>query len=306
MLGAAFLFVARYRPARREAFAPFVSVIVPVYNEAKVLRDSVRSLLELDYGNYEIIIVNDGSNDATTEVGQALAGYHDGLRSRVRVVLIDKPNGGKASALNAGIQYSRAEFVLCMDGDSQLAPDTITVAVRHFADPAVGAVAGNVKVLNRRRILSRLQALVARSERRTHSVYSDTIRSGGSASTIFIVVLTFLNSNFSIVKVPMVPVTSISTLGRANPAFLAPVAPCVPFDAEGPAGRSGSGEEALQAPPARRHGGDAIERAWARSVLCYGVSSGRRVIAISCWRASPVAACAARRFGPCPLAHQYS
>jgi cellulose synthase/poly-beta-1,6-N-acetylglucosamine synthase-like glycosyltransferase len=82
-----------------------------------------------------------------------------GRRGPVRVSLINKPNGGKASALNAGIQYSRAEFVLCMDGDSHLSPDTLTMAVRHFIDPGVGAVAGNVKVLNRRTLLAKLQAL---------------------------------------------------------------------------------------------------------------------------------------------------
>jgi cellulose synthase/poly-beta-1,6-N-acetylglucosamine synthase-like glycosyltransferase len=77
----------------------------------------------------------------------------------VRVSLINKPNGGKASALNAGIQYSTAEFVLCMDGDSHLSADTLTMAMRHFIDPHVGAVAGNVKVLNRRTMLGTLQAL---------------------------------------------------------------------------------------------------------------------------------------------------
>jgi biofilm PGA synthesis N-glycosyltransferase PgaC len=159
VLGAAFLFVSRYSRQTGQTFAPFVSIIVPLYNEEKILHQSVESLLELDYPSYEIILVNDGSTDRTGEFGAALVGYHEGVRGKVRVVLIDKANGGKSSALNAGIQYSKAEFVLCMDGDSQLTPETIAVSIRHFTDPSVGAVAGNVKVLNRRKWLAKLQAL---------------------------------------------------------------------------------------------------------------------------------------------------
>ncbi len=159
VLGSAFLFVARHPVRVKRDFAPFVSVIVPVYNEAKVLKQSIESLLDLDYANYEIIIVNDGSTDDTAAVGRRFAGRRPGRHGDVRITLIDKPNGGKASALNAGIQYAKSDFVLCMDGDSQLVPETLVLAMRHFLDPAVGAVAGNVKVLNRRRVLSTLQAL---------------------------------------------------------------------------------------------------------------------------------------------------
>jgi cellulose synthase/poly-beta-1,6-N-acetylglucosamine synthase-like glycosyltransferase len=73
--------------------------------------------------------------------------------------VIHKSNGGKASALNMGIAASRTPFVLCMDGDSRLAPDTLRFAMPHFADWRVGAVAGNVKVINRNNLWTRLQAL---------------------------------------------------------------------------------------------------------------------------------------------------
>ncbi len=159
VLGAAFVFVARYTPRVSRPFAPFVSIIIPVYNEDKILEHSILSLLELDYKQYEIIIVDDGSTDATAAVGRTLVGFQDGRYGKVRVSLISKPNGGKSSALNAGIQFSKSEFVLCMDGDSQLTPDTLKLSVRHFLDPGVGAVAGNVKVHNRKRVLSKLQAL---------------------------------------------------------------------------------------------------------------------------------------------------
>jgi cellulose synthase/poly-beta-1,6-N-acetylglucosamine synthase-like glycosyltransferase len=124
-----------------------------------VLKYSIDSLLDIDYPNYEIIIVNDGSTDNTAVIGESLVGNQKGLNGLVKVSLINKPNGGKAKALNAGIQYSEAQFVLCMDGDSQLTPNSLRMAVRHFIDPSVGAVAGNVKVQNRKKMLTDLQAL---------------------------------------------------------------------------------------------------------------------------------------------------
>jgi cellulose synthase/poly-beta-1,6-N-acetylglucosamine synthase-like glycosyltransferase len=77
--------------------------------------------------------------------------------ARLRVV--SQTNGGKATALNTGIAAARGEIVLCMDGDSILEPQTLQEAVKHFKDPTVGAVAGNVKVANRLNALTRLQAL---------------------------------------------------------------------------------------------------------------------------------------------------
>lgn len=138
---------------------PFVSIIVPIYNEDKVLKDSIDSLLNLEYDNYEIIMVNDGSSDNTKEVAETLVGIQRGKYSDVRVSLINKNNAGKAIALNTGIAYSQAEFVLCMDADSKLSSNTLKVAMRHFNNPKVGAVAGNVKVLNRKKFLTDLQAL---------------------------------------------------------------------------------------------------------------------------------------------------
>ncbi len=156
----AYLYINEYTYSAPESgYHPFVSIIVPVYNEEKVVADSVKSLLELDYNNYEIIVVNDGSADHTKEVAESLVGYQKGKYSDIKVSLINKPNGGKARALNAGIRLSKAEIVLCMDGDSQLSPDSVKLAVRHFVNREIGAVAGNVKVLNRRKFFTDLQAL---------------------------------------------------------------------------------------------------------------------------------------------------
>ena len=140
-------------------FNPFVSIIIPVYNESLVIEDSIKSLLKLNYYNYEIIIVNDGSTDNTKQVAESLVGIMDGKFAKVKVSLINKQNSGKASALNSGIKYSKADYVLCMDGDSQLSPNSLKMAIRHFKNPEIGAVAGNVKVLNRGKFLTDLQAL---------------------------------------------------------------------------------------------------------------------------------------------------
>jgi len=155
----AYLYLNNYTFNKSKGYSPFVSIIVPVYNEGIVLRDSIQSLLELDYTNYEIIIVNDGSTDNTYDVGKSIVGIHQGEYGPVKVSMISKPNGGKARALNAGISYSKAEFVLCMDGDRALSKDTLKMATRHFQDPNIGAVAGNVKVLNRKKLYTDLQAL---------------------------------------------------------------------------------------------------------------------------------------------------
>jgi cellulose synthase/poly-beta-1,6-N-acetylglucosamine synthase-like glycosyltransferase len=132
-----------------------VTIIVPVHNEAVVIEAALRSLLELDYPAYDVIVVDDGSTDATFSVAARMQGTY----GRVTLRVVTKPNGGKASALNAGIALARTPYVLCMDGDSRLSRDTLRQGMRHFGDPRVGAVAGNVKVVNRDNAWTRLQAL---------------------------------------------------------------------------------------------------------------------------------------------------
>ena len=141
---------------------PRVSVLVPCYNEGAVVQASIRSLLDLDYPNYEILVIDDGSTDDTCRKANALAGRHGSTEVRV----ITKPNGGKSRALNTGIRAATGSIVLCMDGDSALTRDTLREGVKHFLDPSIGAVAGNVKVVNRGNMLAKLQALESEGEKK--------------------------------------------------------------------------------------------------------------------------------------------
>ena len=134
---------------------PPVTIVVPVYNEEAVIAPALRSLLKLRYPVFHVIVVDDGSSDCTFECARALEGRYE--QSTIRVVR--KRNGGKASALNVGIAMATTEFVLCMDGDCRLHRDTLRFAMRHFIDSRIGAVAGNVKVVNRTNLWTRLQAL---------------------------------------------------------------------------------------------------------------------------------------------------
>ncbi|HET6764999.1 MAG TPA: glycosyltransferase [Longimicrobiaceae bacterium] len=137
------------------SFAPPVTILVPAYNEGPNIAASLDSLLGQRYARFEVLVIDDGSTDDT----YARASEYAGRRGGAQVRVVSKSNSGKAGALNAGIRLARYPFVLCVDGDSRLDPETLARAVRHFRDPQVAAVAGNVKVANRNNLWTRLQAL---------------------------------------------------------------------------------------------------------------------------------------------------
>lgn len=130
-----------------------VSVIIPAYNEEKVIAATVSRILASDYRDLEILVIDDGSKDRTAEVVKA---QFDGVPN---VTLISVPNGGKARALNLGIEKARGDIVVALDADTLFEPDTISRLVRWFGDPKIGAVAGNAKVGNRFNMITRWQAL---------------------------------------------------------------------------------------------------------------------------------------------------
>ncbi|MEV5862700.1 bifunctional polysaccharide deacetylase/glycosyltransferase family 2 protein [Streptomyces sp. NPDC052071] len=117
-----------------------VSVIVPAYNEKECIAHTLNSLAASTHP-IEIVLVDDGSTDGTAEIAEAL-----GLPN-VRV--IRQENAGKPAALNNGVRHARYDIVVMMDGDTVFEPDAVHQLVQPFADPGIGAVAGNAKVGNR-------------------------------------------------------------------------------------------------------------------------------------------------------------
>jgi len=145
--------LSRTRPKSKDF--PCVSIMVPAYNEQENIAAAVESLLRLDYPDYEVLVVDDGSTDRTLKIAEAYQGRHGSCSVRV----FHKPNGGKWSALNYAFQRSRAELLLCVDADSRLSTNALRVMVAHMTNPQIAAVAGQVCVRNRYKLLTRLQAL---------------------------------------------------------------------------------------------------------------------------------------------------
>lgn len=132
---------------------PSVSILVPAYNEEHVILETVRAALASDYPDLRVIVVDDGSADLT---GQILD-RHFGSYPRVKI--IHQENRGKSAALNRALAEATSDVVVTIDADTEVEPDAVRKFARHFSDPTVGAVAGNVKVGNRSRWLTRWQAL---------------------------------------------------------------------------------------------------------------------------------------------------
>ncbi|QNS04448.1 bifunctional polysaccharide deacetylase/glycosyltransferase family 2 protein [Streptomyces xanthii] len=145
----------RYRPGApwlREIRDP-VTVIVPAYNEEAGIAATLRSLLASTHQRLQIVVVDDGSGDRTVEIAREYA------RRDSRVQVVCQPNAGKAAALNHGLTYARCPYVVMVDADTVFEPDAIQRLVQPLAHPAVGAVSGNTKVGNRKRLLGRWQHL---------------------------------------------------------------------------------------------------------------------------------------------------
>jgi peptidoglycan-N-acetylglucosamine deacetylase len=145
------------KPAEVASYKPKVAVLIPAYNEEKVIERTIRAALNSDYPKLSVIVIDDGSKDRTLEVArkafarEAAAG---------QVLILTKPNSGKADALNYGIEHiGDAELFVGIDADTIIAADAISRLVPHFINPKVGAMAGNAKVGNRVNLWTRWQAL---------------------------------------------------------------------------------------------------------------------------------------------------
>ncbi len=151
------LFLAARFPWRKcdtAGFAPAVSVVIPAFNEGKVIAATLRSVLATSYtGEIEVLVVDDGSSDGTSAIVGEIAASDD------RVRLLKQRNAGKSTALETGLHEARHEIAVLLDADTKFRADTIGELVQPLRDEAVGAVSGHAKVGNPRSLIARCQAL---------------------------------------------------------------------------------------------------------------------------------------------------
>jgi peptidoglycan-N-acetylglucosamine deacetylase len=137
-------------------FNPRVAVLIPAYNEETVIVRTIRSVLNSDYTNLHVIVIDDGSSDRTPEV--AATAFAKEIKAG-RVKVLTKRNEGKAAGLNYALDRMNEEIFVGIDADTVIAPDAISKLIPHFEDPRIGAIAGNAKVGNRVNLWTRWQAL---------------------------------------------------------------------------------------------------------------------------------------------------
>lgn len=154
-----------------------VSVVVPSYNEERVLEACVKSILASKHRNLEVILVDDGSTDNTAELMRSLA------RTDYRVKCFTQPNSGKGAALNLGVEKARGEILLFVDADGLFTPVTITEMLRAFESPKVGAVCGADRPVNLDRLQTRFLSIISHVgtgfvRRALHMLHSMPVVSG--------------------------------------------------------------------------------------------------------------------------------
>jgi cellulose synthase/poly-beta-1,6-N-acetylglucosamine synthase-like glycosyltransferase len=129
-----------HREVRKAPIRPFVSLLIPAYNEARVIARKIENSLALDYprDRIEIVIVSDGSSDQTVNIARSAGG--------VRVLALPQ-NRGKVAALNTAVAGLVGEIIVFSDASAMLAPDSVRRLVENFADSSVGAASGRYKVV---------------------------------------------------------------------------------------------------------------------------------------------------------------
>lgn len=166
---------------------PSVSVLIPAWNEEVGIERTIRSVLDTRYPRLQVVVINDGSTDGTHDIVTRFldefrtAGHPPGLT----VEYLQLANGGKARAMNRGLLQATGEFIITIDADSIMDPDAITNLLQRFSEPAVGGVAGNVVVGNRRRPIEWMQQmeyLYGFYFKRTDSLFNSVYIIGGAAA----------------------------------------------------------------------------------------------------------------------------
>lgn len=135
------------------SYNPMISIIVPAYNEEKWIKRTIESLLEIDYINKEIIVIDDGSVDKTLLIASSF------VKNNSPIKVFKKSNGGKASAINYGLIVASGEIIAITDADGLISRNALKEIAPLFKDPLVVGVAGNIRVINKSNILTYCQAL---------------------------------------------------------------------------------------------------------------------------------------------------
>jgi len=143
----------------RDVQLPYVSILVPAHCEAQCIQDALSALVNLDYPAYEVIVVDDGSDDETYQLALPFAGRHESDYGVCDVKVFTKPNQGKWSAHNFGLRRASGTLILCIDADSRIDAGALRLMVRHMRDKRVGAVSGQIRVRNRGTLITLLQSL---------------------------------------------------------------------------------------------------------------------------------------------------
>ena len=155
---------------------PYVSILVPARNEGPQIEETIRKILDSNYTNFEIIIINDASWDNTKEIVENL------MKEDKRIRLLNlKENMGKASAMNYALLVSKGEIIVTIDADCSPEKDCLSMMVGHFVKyPRVGAVTGNPRIKNQENLLTQVQAseyssiigLIKRSQRMLGKIFT--------------------------------------------------------------------------------------------------------------------------------------
>jgi len=159
-----------YRKILSSPLAPSISLIAPAYNESLTIIDNVKSLMSIEYNNYDVVIINDGSSDKTIDklksafhlkkvpfyIPKPLKSnkirdiYKSENKAFKKLIVVDKENGGKADALNAGISVSNSELVACIDVDCIIQPDALMKMAKPYLENRDDTIAigGVVRIAN--------------------------------------------------------------------------------------------------------------------------------------------------------------
>jgi poly-beta-1,6 N-acetyl-D-glucosamine synthase len=142
-----------YRKGRSFKGKPFVSVLIPAYNEEVGIAKTLRSCIGQSYGNYEVIVIDDGSKDRTREIAEKFT------ERNWSFLVVNQRNKGKAAALNEGLKHARGEFIITIDADSELHHRALETIMNRFNSDKIGAVAGNVVGISKKSLLGYIQKI---------------------------------------------------------------------------------------------------------------------------------------------------